>query len=366
MSNIIHPLIGNPVLKERLSNIELFRIISILFVIIVHADGWFLGMPDRHLILTYGLTFGVLSRFVIESMTVICVDSFILISGYFSIKPKFKSIVNLFTLLFFFYILSYFSDCLINDHVITLKSIIGQSLSFSRNNWFIQSYLMLMLFSPMLNIFMENTKSIESGTFIIVFLFCAFWFGCIRDVETSGFNKGYSVVNFSLIYLIGRYIKMYYMPSTKKIPKRYYLLSYFILSFVILIFAMFDIKWSFYYCSPFVIFSSITFFLFFINWEIKKNRLINYIGVSCLAAFILHTCSPVFDWFRNFDIYASQNYNYFKYVLCMGGIIILIFIISITLDKVRLFLFRPLLTRCNQVNILFLIRKFKSLIGGRI
>ena len=109
-------------MKERDSNIELLRIIATIFILIVHCNGWFLQewggistwSADRDFFV--GLT-----RATIQSITYIGVDLFVLISGFYAIKPKMKSVLNLFSILAFFYVGTYLFSILTGDATFTWK-----------------------------------------------------------------------------------------------------------------------------------------------------------------------------------------------------------------------------------------------------
>ena len=87
----------------RQSNIELLRIVAIFLVMVAHCNGF---MAEGHI---PSMTDGnvdavVICRNIIASLASICVVLFVLISGWFSIKPNFKSIVTLWTQVFFIYL----------------------------------------------------------------------------------------------------------------------------------------------------------------------------------------------------------------------------------------------------------------------
>lgn len=87
---------------QRQSNIEILRIIATMMVIMVHTAFLSLGVPQKFD--SSGLAISAIQIFSVPA-----VDIFILISGYFHIKPKVKGLGNylfqvLFTLsLFMFY-----------------------------------------------------------------------------------------------------------------------------------------------------------------------------------------------------------------------------------------------------------------------
>lgn len=86
----------NALAKERTRNssIELYRIIATFAVLIVHYNGlWVGGMPIEISIEDIS-TFRI-GQTVIEAATCICVNMFLLISGYFGIKFKKSSVLRL-------------------------------------------------------------------------------------------------------------------------------------------------------------------------------------------------------------------------------------------------------------------------------
>lgn len=95
--------------KVRSSNLELLRLLSMFFVLVVHADFQALGMPDRTEMTILPL-FSVF-RIIIEAFAIVCVNSFVLLSGWFGINFHIKSLCNLLFQCAFFligiYILQY-------------------------------------------------------------------------------------------------------------------------------------------------------------------------------------------------------------------------------------------------------------------
>ena len=80
-------------MNKRQSNIELLRIISIFLIMVVHATYLTFGTPTPHEIQAKPL--GSFFFIGLENVSVICVDIFVLISGWFGIHPKVKSIGGL-------------------------------------------------------------------------------------------------------------------------------------------------------------------------------------------------------------------------------------------------------------------------------
>ena len=81
-------------MKERLSNFELLRILAMFLVLVVHANFFSINVPTHIECIRNGAV--SFFRFFIESISIVCVDVFVLLSGYFGIKCRVKSFFNLF------------------------------------------------------------------------------------------------------------------------------------------------------------------------------------------------------------------------------------------------------------------------------
>ena len=126
---------------QRQSNIELCRLISILLVMLVHTTGQSLG---------HDVSFGV---HLLEGFSIIGVNVFILITGYFSASPKKTSLVNIAFICFFWMLVK-----------VVCRYCIGEELNYKHaffitsSNWFIPSYIALLFVAPILNSFCNSLK----------------------------------------------------------------------------------------------------------------------------------------------------------------------------------------------------------------
>lgn len=74
--------------KERDSNMELLRMVAMFMVLLVHADYFALGAPSVEYIQTNQADSFL--RIFFEAVSIVCVNVFVLISGYYGIRPTFK------------------------------------------------------------------------------------------------------------------------------------------------------------------------------------------------------------------------------------------------------------------------------------
>lgn len=336
-------------MNNRQSNIELFRIVATLFIVILHCNGWFLQLKGIDS-WWYGGTNVAISRTLIQSITCIGVDCFVLISGFFGIRPSVKSLMRLFSCLVFFYVGGYLWECGMEGTVFTWKHFIKNCLAFSRGNWFIQCYLFLILLSPALNALMEKLSARQAAFYVTTFLLCALYFGCILNHDAFYFNRGYSVTTFMLIYLVGRYVKLHLLERVNKIKSIYLIALYGICVVALMVLHLFfpntGLLW---YCSPMLIVPSVLLLILFDRIKIQ-SKIVNVIGISVLAVYIFHTCTPAFNYMTEWDSEWFQNLSYVSYVARITFLIAGVFVFAVLLDKIRILLFAPLINYCGKID----------------
>jgi surface polysaccharide O-acyltransferase-like enzyme len=76
--------------KVRQSNFELLRIIAMFMVLILHADFQALGAPDKAELIKFPLAATI--KVIFEMACIVAVNVFVLISGWFGIRPSVKGI----------------------------------------------------------------------------------------------------------------------------------------------------------------------------------------------------------------------------------------------------------------------------------
>ena len=297
--------------KQRNSRIELFRIIVTLFVLIVHMNGYFIGLD------THDFNFHSFPQIVVEALTCIAVNGFILITGFFGIKLSFHTLWKLWQALFCIYvplfILKYVFDR--PDYGFSFQDLINAISPFStRDGYFINGYIFLVISSPFLNTFISNNSNKKVLLFTVSLLIFEFWVDCICKLQTFFFNEGYSGLHFCLLYLSGQCIKLYY-EDLKKIKSNYYLVSYFVFSAIIVVLSLNKVSWTYYYSNIFMVISAISFFLVFAVKTPLYSKFINKIAMCSLFVYILQINSPFMGWLCNIDSYLLENMNWFLYFI---------------------------------------------------
>ena len=184
--------------KVRNSNYELLRIVSMFFIIVYHI------IVHGNVIANSSDTVTMLSL-IIKCITIVHVNSFILITGYFQCKSKFKfsKVWQLVNASLFYKILIML--VLIPLGIITLNylDIIKQLslLNFSQY-WFVKYYIFLYCLTPFLNKLINNMNKTEFTKMLLVLFVILCLIPYITGLE--GFeNNGLNLHNMIFIYLIG-------------------------------------------------------------------------------------------------------------------------------------------------------------------
>lgn len=340
-------------MNKRQSNIELLRIISIFLIMVVHATYLTFGTPTPHEIQAKPL--GSFFFIGLENVSVICVDIFVLISGWFGIHPKVKSIGGLlFQCVYFGLIMAIFFG------VTGIQPLGATTLAKCMVNYphFVMCYIVMYLMTPVLNAFVEHASRIQFRNMLIGLYSWAFIFGWFLHNDDS-FAGGNSALAFMGLYLLARYIRIHCTFSARLQKARVWGVIW--LANVLIVTAAvwassyfgFSLKVSNVllnmttsYLSPNVILAAISLLMCFAHFEFKSTA-VNRIAVSAFASVLTHGYAmnsvyiPLIQ-----DLYKASPFVTF---LCEAvGIMLAYLIISVVLDKPCIYLWGkvyPLLNR---------------------
>lgn len=282
----------------RQSKIELLRIICMMFILIHHVLTGALPLSS------YGnLTEGaeLLITKILDALCYVAVNVFVLISGYFTIRPSWRSFLNLWMICVFYTALSYmFYLYQIGDFHIG-KSILFVSLfPFGRNPgwWFIGCYILLYFVSPLLNLIIEKLSQKQLLGATLLLLGINLYFGHIwrsEFINSGSYASGYNLFQFINLYFIGNYIRQYAHCRQENIKICF--IIYFLCSCLLGVLYYLDLSiWHtnsfclkiYDYNHPLVLVSAVSFFLVFVQLPDFHSVVVNYIAKSCLPLFLLH------------------------------------------------------------------------------
>lgn len=338
-----------PPTKERDSNIELLRILSILLVMILHANYLALDPPSQAAISSsYGNAF---IQVYIEALSCVCVNVFILISGWFGIHFKIVRLAELIFQVLFISISLYFFLRVTNlIESMDIKEWFQLLFIKSGGYWFVRAYLILYVFAPVLNAFVKNSNRTQLKIYLISFFILQTIFGFYHS--DVWFSEGYSPLSFMGLYVLARSMRLYpnqYMKYNRILDMFIYLILSAITSLCAINLTPLFTKGAtimFLYSSPLVIIASLHFFLFFTKLSFR-SFVINWIASSSFAAYLVH-CSPhIFQPFY-LDVIRQwyETETTCMFLLFTTCFIIVVFALSILGDKVRM-------TIWNKIEIIF-------------
>lgn len=299
---------------------------------------------------------------IIASATCICVNMFIIISGYFGIKLRFSSIVRLCLQLVMIYVPFYLIGCCIPSLLpsnFEVRSFLLQFFVISNGGYFIQCYFMLMILSPVLNSFVEKYGK-ACIKWVVVFFLLEAWFSCVMNVENLGYNRGYSLIHFTVLYMIARCIKLY-EDEIIKVKPIVYVLGYILCTGLICLMYIGGISFARAFSNPVVVCSAVFSFLPFL-YRPFYNKTVNWIAGGTLAVYVIQVTHPVLHLLRVFDTWALDTYRYPIYLILVAFSIFIVFFSSVLYGRMCLSLITPIVQRLNNKMDLFgyASRKYKA------
>lgn len=324
--------------QNRSSNFELLRIVSMLLVMVVHANFSSIGAPmieDWNV--APHITF---VRHFVESLSIVCVDVFVLISGWFGIRfsmDRLKEFV--FQILFFSLGGFVFFMLTPPPHSLTIFNIKNIFLFNTGDYWFIKAYLILYLLSPALNSFVSSATRRQFQVMLGSYLLFMFVYGWLEPASIQFTMNGTTALSFIGLYLIGRYVRQY--PPTFK-NRNTYLFLYIGLSLLLALISCVMMNYGlrvslssrlYNYGNPLVILSSVSLLLYFSRLKFHSN-IVNVIAASSLAVYLFHCNEYVFPYYRMLmkSLISGSNYGFILALFAILGI----FILSVLIDRLRM------------------------------
>lgn len=337
----------NGLLSIRNSNIELLRIVCMIMVVVLHfnnhgANNGIVNMPE---ILTARLWKG----FIVESFCIVAVNCFVLISGYFSIRLKIKSLLKFYLQCFLIGLFSYLVYVWLTPNVLNLPLLAERLLAFTHNGWwFVATYLGLMLISPLLNRAVEQLSHKQMLLCIALYGVVVLYLGWYQGLEIT--NSGCSLLNFVFLYLIGRYIGIHVKMETLQRYRWCWLAGYVLAAAVLsgLVWIRYhyslSLRYLFDYGHPVVIGEAVLLFLFFVSLSFQ-SKLVNWLASSVFAAYLIQEST----YLGHMWLYPQMEVIFVDIVdgwriVSLLGISIAFVVLSILIDKLLGCISRPI---CN-------------------
>lgn len=316
---------------KRDSNIELLRIVAMIFIVIFHISIHAQGSS-------------LVTHPYITGIACTGVNLFILISGYFGIRLKWRSLLNIVAVLVFFNALTLASKCVIYDYKPVISDIGCLILPVSHSWWwFARNYLILMLLSPAINLIIEKSSKKQ----ILYIIGVLAYFSCVSGYlfENSVNKDGFNLFNFVFIYMIGSCIKRYMQAD--RIKTTHLAVTYTMSTAALIVYHHFYKFPS--YNNPVLIIAAVSLFGLFLKMKSHNSPAINSIAQCMFPVYLLQDSPLGFDIYRDFYAYgAKQNFEGSTYVATLVIYTVSLFALAIVLEKTRLWLMSKPIERASN------------------
>lgn len=325
---------------ERQSSFELLRLILMFGIIVHHSIVHGLGLSGlSNTIYTpdYITPNDMPMMMFVNALCIPAVNCFILISGYFSIKPTWQRFYRiLFAMLFYTIGLTTIPYIITGNY----KSAIFSCLFVSHSPyWFMIDYLLLMMFAPMLNkVYEKKTK--YSSLIIVSLLIISCYLGFIW--QNPFYYNGYTLIQFILMYCIGRYIR-----NNNFSLNSIYSIIIWIACAAITTGIMYilwhsgrdNLAWRMtYYNNPLTIIAAIAIFLWFKNLKFQ-NKYINFAAQSSLAIYLVQSADTpwhhIYNYIHNTYLSLPTNYSGEGILLIIMVLCTITIVVSILIDQLQ-------------------------------
>ena len=323
--------------KLRQTNIELLRIFSMLMVLVIHYNVGINGQTTHEMVISEPLKFvGIAS---LKSLSFICVNCFIIISGYFGIRWKRKSLCNYLFQIAFWGGMIHIIAVSLGMTNFSIKHLADNMLLFLvHGNWFFVSYLALYMLAPIMNAYREKVETRQLGWMVLAFYSFQTLFGWIFK-NCIEFSQGLTFVSFMGLYLLGAYLKRsdlkcFGWKSSRDLAMYAGVGAICVIISIISNYIGFE-KDIYSYISPLQILQTIYLFLFFkkIHVRSKYDKSILFFSTSAFAALLMHSWDGV-EIYRFGLLWIDNNLS-FPFVFTMLYIVVF-FVVACCLDKIRI------------------------------
>lgn len=204
--------------KKRMANMEALRLVAMMMVVSLH----YLGKGELLGELNGTLAPKEYAAWLLESFSIAAVNVYVLISGYFLVETKFRirRVITLVLQILFY-------SCLIpvillltgrlSPGEITLYSIWQYIFPINmKQYWFMSAYVLMFLFTPILNAAVHAMKREQLQAVVILLLLVESLPKTVIPARLALDNEGYDALWFIAVYLTAAYIRLYGIPFLEK------------------------------------------------------------------------------------------------------------------------------------------------------
>lgn len=329
--------------KPRSANMDLLRIVSMLLIILLHSIDHS-GVLEQAELSSSAMHLWVRFTYM---LTQVCVNCYVLISGYFLVKSKFRlqKLVALWLEVVFYSFTIKLVFMLTGYTPFSISSLISSFVPvITGRYWFITIYFGLYLIFPFLNIAI-NAMNKRQHTVLNILLFVLFSVMVSIYPSFAGMNSGggWGLAWFVVLYFAAAWFRLYYTSQKKLLALSFWLGSSFIIAVGYVFFgSKIGIVKTFLgnmyrYDSIASYIGSLCVLTVFINVKIKAdwlNKCITFIAPSTLGVYLIHAHASFSPWsweFLNLPQYMTSP----AFPLIQIGVVLGIYVVCTCVDLIR-------------------------------
>ncbi len=325
---------------QRNRGLDMLRVVAILMIICHHCIVNNFGLQNI-LLKNGGVDGQTFTMIAGNSLVILGVNLFFLISGYFGIRVSEKKIIRIIVKV---YIITF---------VVIIIGLLAGTIEFNRDTvsflvdpcdkyWYVMTYIFLMLISPLLNKLIDNMNKSESKYFVILFAVICCFYGFIKDTNLH-INNGYSFLMAMALYFVGGIIRRY-IPECDDIIRKKCLYVFIMLwtveSVAIYVTALKNGIWAWHmysYNQPFIVVRSVLMIIIFRNINLKSRLfkiIISALAPATLMTYLLHsTC-----WLQTLRAvpieFVCNNYSFEVAFVLLPAYAIFILLIGFIINEI--------------------------------
>lgn len=274
---------------NRDSRFELLRIIAMFMVLMLHVNFFAL-----HFVTVSQLNNNpaqALTRISLEMLALVAVNLFVMISGWWGIKPTLRGAAKLlFQCIFVIGIMFAVGVCTGR----TPNDVEGwQEVLYFSDSWFVLSYLGLYLLAPVLNSFIENSPRRTLALFLVAFFVFQTLYGNFSPCK-SFIGRGYSAFSFVGLYMLARYVRLYRQSWLKYGPALWAvsLVAAIAIYAVPLWCGVQDYDYlAMDYTAPTTVCGALGLLMWTADSRPWHSRAVNFVAASCFTVYLCHVCN---------------------------------------------------------------------------
>ncbi len=366
--------------KKRMANIELLRIVAMIFVVILHYQG------KGGTLLPWGdanFTTNTWIVWFVQAFALVAVNVYVLIGGYFLADSSFKitRIIKLWLQIFFysagiwliFLMLGQVPEMYTGAYWVSMFMLPVTSGHY----WFASSYIFLCLLAPFLGLAARKMtkKQLQTCIVVLLALFSRVW-RILLPMSTPIDDRGYGILWFVTLFMIAAYIRLHVQVKGKWLKP----LLIYVCSSVCLFLSLPIIgtvtqtigKMEQYYAvfyeynAPFTIIGAVALFVAFLNMNIKSDKLgkvINIFASATFGVYLLHEHVLLRDWWNS--VWKVQEYyptsTFLLHFIC---VVACVYLAGTAVDLLRQLLFKIITKALRLTKLAEKISKADGLFNG--